>query len=583
MVITTRSRKRRLESLIDEPKPDPIETVEDFEPNESDQSSESSPQLQVVHQRRRGSSSHLEADGDQSSEQLCWTDRYSHIQSQTGLAVSTKKFNEIVEWLGLALDSLAPRFLVLSGPPGCGKGSAVKAACEKLGCKLVSWEAPLTVSTSISAALIEDFHSFVIGAQYRSLVSTPNEEKGYNGSKPPPMYPENTKADKHVLVIDDLPLHISDIAAYRESIQQLFGNIAKFAPYPAILLLSDNDKGIYRMSNMVLGTSLLNSQWVGSITVPPVSASMMKKRLQQILALESITVSRDQIDLIVSSSNGDIRSALNNLHMFITCAKQTNSNTQAELSLRRKKRPRVKKETRSSSRMQLDRDITLSTYHAVSKILNNKRSENGRSRYVAEDILDEARIDPSTFISFLHHNYPDFFGNSDDVVPALTCLSEADTLLPWRQEDDFRFDLRECAASIVTRGFLYFNTQPNRNGWRPIRGPESHKIWKASRNHVQYSKAMFAGCQGRHLSTRSELCETLPYAKKISELSASGCFPPALHASASQEIVCDESRIERINDSHSKTASIRNIAILGDLEVEEDLTDPIEEYDNGDW
>ncbi|KAI0563132.1 Checkpoint protein Rad17/Rad24 [Gracilaria domingensis] len=573
MVLTTPSRKRQRQSRANNSRPDPIETVEDFDLTENGHTTDSS---QPDDDLQRG------ATNPASSTQSCWTHRYADVHCQPGLAVSTKKFNEIVEWLRLALEHLAPRFLVLSGPPGCGKASALNAACEKLRCSVVSWDAPLTGSTGISATLVEDFHSFVVGTRYGSLVSTSVHEQRNGGSQSPSTQSGSAKQNS-VLVIDDLPLHIADLRDHRESVQRLFWNIARFAPYPAVLLLSDNDKGVHRLSHMILGSSLLSSEWVASISIPPVTAAMMRKRLQQVLASECVSVSRDLLDIIVSSSNGDIRSALNSLQLSVISAERTERSKQAELSRRRRKRPRATKEKNGSLCMELDRDTTLSTYHAVSKILNNKRGESGASRYVAEQILDEARIDPSVFIAFLHHNYPDFFGNSDDVVPTLTCLSEADTLLPWRQEDDFRLDLRECAASIVTRGFLYFNTQPNRYGWRPIHGPESHKIWKASRNHVQYSNKLFTSRRQPHLSTRSELCETLPYANKIMALSAPKCFPFASNAATSQEIVCNEARRENTHGRNSNLESTGNKTIRDDGEGEEDLTDPIEEWDDDGW
>ncbi|PXF49445.1 Cell cycle checkpoint protein RAD17 [Gracilariopsis chorda] len=579
MVLSTRKKRQRFNSKnTKQQRPDPIEAAEGFEAKENDHSSDSSHFRDTPPQSVLLCSPEVSLDSPPNAP--AWIDRYSDIHAQTGLAVSKKKFNEIMDWLSLALEHAAPRLLVLSGPPGCGKGSAVRAACEKLECKMVSWDAPLTGSLGISTTLIEDFQSFVIGTRYRSLVTEPEEAQDMHEYKATYSAKGNAN-ERRLLLIDDLPLHLTDLRTHKETIQQLFWNIARYAPYPTILLLSENENGIHRLSKLILGQSLLQSEWVGTLAVPPVTTTMMKKRLQELLSIENITVPREQLERIVSSSNGDIRSALNILHLFTTGDGQvqpTESRTH-----RKRKRPRVSKK-KENLQLEFDRDVALSTYHAVSKILNNKRGESGQSRYVAEEILDEARTDPTTFVSFLHQNYPEFFGDCDDVVPTLTCLSEADTLLPWRQEQDLRVDLRECAASIVTRGFLYFNTQPRRSGWRPIRGPESQKTAKESRSHVQYSKMAFKGCIHPSISTRSELCETLPYAKKIGELSMSRCARFAPNAATNRDYAYSDAKMGvNARGADLMANGGQSLGVSIEAEEVEDSTDPIEEWEADDW
>lgn len=580
MVLSTQKKRRRLNlKSTKQPRPEPIEAADGFEAKQNAHSSDSSHFQDVPPPSVLLTTPEVSLDTPPNA--TAWIDRYSDIRAQTGLAVSKKKFNEIIDWLRLALEHAAPRLLVLSGPPGCGKGSAVRAACEKLRCKMVTWDAPVTGSLGISTTLIEDFQSFVTGTRYNSLVAEPKQaqdEHKYNAA----YCAERNASEKRLLVIDDLPLHLTDLRAHTETVQQLFWNIAKYAPYPTILLLSESENGIHRLSKLILGQSLLQSEFVATLSVPPVTATMMKKRLQEVLSAEHVAIPREQLDTIISSSNGDIRTALNILHLFTSDDAQVQSTDSR--THRKRKRPRVSKK-KDYPQVDFDRDVALSTYHAVSKILNNKRGESGQSRYVAEEILDEARTDPTTFISFLHQNYPEFFGDCDDVVPALTCLSEADTLLPWRQEQDFRVDLRECAASIVTRGFLYFNTQPKRSGWRPIRGPESQKTAKESRIHVQYSKVAFKGCVQPCISTRSELCETLPYAKKIRELSTATCARFAPNAGANGPFARSdaEMRVSAGLDADVMVSGDQSFGASREAAEVEDSTDPIEEWEDEDW
>lgn len=570
MVISTHNKRRRHNSqTVDKPKSEAIEEAEDLELNFS------------------SDSSHLEhvatptpSDASLSSPSL--VDRYADIAVQTGLVVSKKKFGHILHWLQSAFEYSAPRFLLLSGPPGCGKSSAVQVACRQLQCEVLTWDAPLTASRGISMTLIDDFQSFAVGARYRSLLHE-NEDKNMREEPQPSVRGRHLPNQRRkILLIDDLPLHISDLRVHKETVQTLFGDIARYAPYPTVLLLSDNDKGVALLSRLILGQSLLQSHWITTISIPAVTNSMMKKRIVELLDKEKITVASRQLELFISCSNGDIRSTLNSLQLSTNSARggRVPNNSRGKLRRNAQKRRKTNQKPEMFALTEFGRDNTLSMYHAVSKILNNKRTENGRSQYVAEEILDDARADPVSFVSFLHHNYPDFFRNSDDIVTVLSCLSEADALLSWRQENDMRLDLRECAASIVTRGFLLFNTEPNRKGWRPIHGPESANVAKESDNYVQYSKACFTRRIHPCLSTRSELCETLPYGKKIGELSVPKSN--VIFSSAEEQKQFAPNRVSTFNDTRELLDfhASGNAYVEKSIEAEEDVSDPIEEWDD---
>lgn len=506
-MVVKRKRKRRLKislSLTDEEESHgEVDEVDEFE---GDSSSDSSSHHSVDSKEILCNSLSQDFEQPLALPTRNWVEKYSDVEVQKGLVVSRKKCKEIKDWLVQALNYTAPRLLVLGGPPGCGKRSALLAACKSLGCSVSSWKAPATGPMGISSALVDHFESFFVGVRYPSLLTEESNLEHHSGLH---------KNSQRLLLVEDLPIHLSDIQQNKERLRSIVCSAAKFAPHPTAIILSDSEKGIAQLARLVLGLDLLSSPMVTSIKVQAVTDAMMKRRLQEILLAEQLSISSQQLEIVILSSKGDIRSALNSLQF----SSNTNGAKETTNSRRKRqdKRARPNPVPRNFLLSQIHQDATLSTYHAVSKVLNNKRAEGGDSKYVAENILDDAKIDPSSFMSFLHHNYPAFFGEIEDVVPALRCLSDADTLLPWLQDDMVRVDLAECAASIATRGFLLFNTKPIRTGWRPIRGPESYEIEKESRLHTEISRGHFSKVLPLSVYTRSELCETIPYAEVIKQ------------------------------------------------------------------
>lgn len=438
-----------------------------------------------------------------------WVHKYSSISLQGGLVTSAKKSNEIKDWMKGALDGITPRLLILTGPPGCGKSSAVRAAAKEMECAVSSWQAPVTGFRNISMTLIDDFRAFLVGGRYRALVGEDSESEPMDWS------------GRKIVLVEDLPVCTTDIAQKRSMIQKIFADAARFSSYPTVVVVSDGDKGVASTVRFVFGADLLASSAVACIKVPGVTHGMMKKRLRGVLQSEGLSFSQNKLEGAVAMARGDIRAALNALQFCSDSGLGTDSSNGLSHS-GVENRKRTKRRKRSSARVvqalgSVGQDSSLGTYHAVSKILNNKRDADGRSKYNVEDILMDAKADPSSFLEFLHHNYPDFFTEIDDVVGALECLSEADCFLQWRQDDLSRTGLWDCAASLGTRGFLLHNSKPSRTGWRPIRGPESYQVRRESRAHVASVQREFAGRLAPMVYTQSTLCEVVAYCEQIAQ------------------------------------------------------------------
>lgn len=440
-----------------------------------------------------------------------WVDLYSKFGSQTGLLISSKKAKELRTWLSNALGRTGPRFLVLTGPPGCGKSTAMRAICKEYNCGIVTWKAPTSGSHGVTTMLLDDLQTFILGTRYLAFDLVDEQEQNE-------ALTHSFSDSRHLLLIDDFPVSSNDLLQFRDRLCVILKQAAKSAAHPTVIILSDSSKGIARTARLVLGLEFVDSKNVISINIPAVTDTVMRKQLREVARRQGLSIRQPTLDAIVLASAGDFRAALNsmqfssNICSFETTGNQMMSNSTLKRGKRSRSRPHL------PSLVDIDNigaDATLGTYHAVSKILNNKRDKHGRSKYVVENILEEARVEASNILEFLHHNYSEFFGNFADVVSVLECLSNADTLLPWRPEDDSRTLLSECAALVATRGFLLFNTEPIRSGWRPIKGPQSYQVFRGSDEHKMIAQEYLRKQTPAQVYTQADFCELLPMVERM--------------------------------------------------------------------
>lgn len=446
------------------------------------------------------------------SSTATWVDEFSKARMHKGsLLVSSRKAKEIAHWLAAALASTGPRFLILSGPPGCGKSSALRSILLRAQCAAFTWTAPQSQPTSISHSLLRHLQSFIVGTRYANMqLEYENESENGNGNgKGNEDHLESLK--NRVLIIDDLPVTFHDERRFRDELAQMLDHCAKFSPHPVVLILSDSSRGIAKSVRFLLGFDRDCNENVRCIAVPRVTDVVMKKRLNHVMSMKGMKLVEKGMEDIIRLSNGDFRAALNCLQ-FSSCTGGSSRNDKAVAERGRRKKS-VETRSKTIGRIcDLGSDGTLGTYHAISKILNNKRDAEGWSKYEAESIINESKSDPSTFIEFLHHNYLEFYGEADDIVPTMEYVSEADTLLPWWADDLGRGLSRECAGSVAARAFLCFNSAPVRKGWRPIRGPESRAVEVDGREHLHDARRVLQGAgMDRLVCSSGEVLEVLAY------------------------------------------------------------------------
>lgn len=196
----------------------------------------------------------------------------------------------------------------------------------------------------------------------------------------------------HLILLEDLPniLHIPTQARFRTALQSLYAS-SEVGP-PLIIIISDSglrgenvDDADYgggtRWSKKetidirsVLGADLCTSPYVTRIAFNPIAPTLMTKALQAMLTthFESIgekPPTKDVIEMIVESSNGDIRSAVMALEFVCVVT--------LPVKVAGKGKRRGNTTGREGARAALEvvtrREQSLVLFHLMGKILYNKR------------------------------------------------------------------------------------------------------------------------------------------------------------------------------------------------------------------
>ncbi|KAI9595064.1 Rad17 cell cycle checkpoint protein-domain-containing protein [Syncephalis fuscata] len=313
---------------------------------------------------------------------------------------------------------------------------------------------------------------------------------------------ETTSNAKTLLLIEDLPnLRHETTSQTFEQILLRFIN-GRMCGKPAIIILSDvSDKqdadevaehyGRVRTAlagRPSLPISITNSPQCQEIRFNPIAPTFLNKALYRIVnrerpqLIEQASALSALLQSIVSNVNGDIRAAINKLQFQII------SEPTGRLS--------------SSTIITSQQDETLSYFHALGKILYNKRKpqhdlkntgladggrnksnyKDGESMVEPERVVTAAGLDREQFMLFLHQNYALFTDDIETCSAAIARQSMADTMLGhWST----RAQMLPYATLASLRGYMWEtrNRKPS-SGFQPLYKPD---LWSVRRAQQSYA------------------------------------------------------------------------------------------------
>ena len=411
--------------------------------------------------------------------QQSWCEHYAP-SSLEEIAVNKRKVNEVRAWLERALrrDS-KDRLLVLKGPPGSGKSTTLELLAKEMNFKATEWKNP-TMSQFFEehGSISAKFHEFLSrGRKYQGLEMDACHHSWTKDNAPNRALDSSPLISQRVVVVEDFPstlVHsVSALQTFRASILEYIleegTTTSSETLTPLVIIITEdatNASNSYDglTARRLLGFEILNHSAASVIEFNPIATSFLTKALDRILAKEAERTGKKgkpgsgMIKHITGA--GDIRNAINSLefrgikYQSPRTAPQPQSETSDDTGniIHRPLDPYF-----DAQDVTTHRECSLGLFHAVGKVIYNKRDEReGPSAPASHPLrpnkisiaggdpqrstqaflsrlIADMGVDTDTFIATLHENFiPSCSGSSfvETVGVCLDAMSESDLLRP---------------------------------------------------------------------------------------------------------------------------------------------------------
>ncbi|KAL4744807.1 hypothetical protein BDW72DRAFT_199238 [Aspergillus terricola var. indicus] len=379
-------------------------------------------------------------------EALPWAQRYAPLNLDE-LAVHKRKVGDVEQWLGDVLEGKTRKnLLILRGPAGSGKTTTISLLSKKLRFDVLEWKTPST-STYTS----KDYVSF--GVQFDGFLSRSHifgslDVDGHHSSQVP--MKNDHASQRRVILIEEFPTmagrNATVLASFRLSILQYlslnappsgntYGREVGVPPIVMIVsetFLSSESSFNNQTARQLLGRELYNHPNTTIIEFNSIAPTFMHKALNLVLRKSSCQPCGNQAltqSIIENISKiGDIRNAIASLEFLCLGSGNKSYWSDPTVKTRRTARTRKKKSAIGNEMREeiAQREASLGLFHAVGKIIYNKRNDACDAEHVqlpsppdhlrdldrprgslvhVNELLDETGTDIQLFIGTLHENY----------------------------------------------------------------------------------------------------------------------------------------------------------------------------------
>ncbi|KAI8982112.1 Rad17 cell cycle checkpoint protein-domain-containing protein [Mycotypha africana] len=412
----------------------------------------------------------IKESSDHKSHELL-VDKYKPT-TETEICVPAAKVTEIkkaIKTSALYSDQYpTTRFIIVSGPTGCGKSSLIHLLSKTMGFDILEWENPYRQSYNPETYNGQKFESTM--TKFEEFMHFAIR---FEMLKDPQHTPETN--EKKVILLDDIPDLTTD------NVKHHFQHILQTALYSdaqflVIMTINDTNDAKINNANDIIPKCFHTHPHVKFIKLNPVTIAKMKKILDKVMKEENLSISDDTLEDLLVLSNGDIRLALNNLQFQ---ARIHDHHSVKRLKPTKRKSKSSQRESREVKRF--DEHVgPLNLFHAIGKVLYAKRLADGSYESAPEHILHKLPVDHDLFISHLHQNCLDYFDDNDmeSLARCLSYLSDADTIR--LRHDRHEPMLAEYRCEVSIRGMM---TKPPAAsvGWRPCEALEDFEVRKKAR------------------------------------------------------------------------------------------------------
>ncbi|KYG40890.1 hypothetical protein M433DRAFT_159752 [Acidomyces richmondensis BFW] len=467
-----------------------------------------------------------------------WTEQFAPVDI-TELAVHKRKVADVRQWLENAVSSKRQQVLILKGPAGVGKTSTIILLAKEMGFNVSEWRdsSDSEFGSDSNTSTSNQFEDYLRRAS-RSTgleLSNDNAMDGLGGS-----YRASVQHRKQLLLIEEFPNTFSRLSStlrsFRSAILQYVSSppVQSGDPTPIVMvisetLLSTNTAAADSFTaHRLLGPELINHPYINTIEFNPVATTILTKALQNIIVKEARKSGRRMAPGLVVlrrlAEVGDIRSAVSSLELL--CLRGNGDDTwSSKISFTKPKKCKSEQGItpleEEALKLICSRESNLGMFHAVGRVVHNKRREPVFSSSIAQpppwlpqhrramvpeiivdSLIDELGTDTPTFLAALHENYTlscsctNTENMLDSICGCLENISDADLLSIDRLSfgnraysgsaiDGFRQD--EMSFQVAVRGVQFRLPHPVHRG--PLPGaskgasyqmfyPRSLKLWK---------------------------------------------------------------------------------------------------------
>lgn len=437
--------------------------------------------------RKSASGERLPSFSTLSEDRRPWTDRFP--PNDVGeLAVHKRKVGDVRQWLEMATNGHRQRVLVLKGAAGTGKTMTLKLLAKEIGLEVVEWRNPiggdLNAEDATSTAL--QFDEF-IGRAGRSSGLT-FVYAGYDTEKDSTKQTnaEQDNERNQLLLVEEFPNTFSrsssTMQSFRSAIMQYLSapTLNSVKPIPLIMVISETLLSTNTAladsftAHRLLGPELSNHAFLDTIEFNAVAPTILQKALETIVLKEARKSGRRRTPgpLVLKrlAECGDIRSAVSSLE-FLCLRGDEGDVWSSKVTFTKQKKtksdPPLTKGEEEALEFISNRESTLGIFHAVGKVVYNKRvastsiahppawlPQHHRSKVPENDIdelYNELGTDTSTFIAALHENYALSCSSAseeetlDSLTGCIYSISDADLL----SVDRFSYGTRAFSGSAT--------------------------------------------------------------------------------------------------------------------------------------
>ncbi|KAF2674796.1 hypothetical protein BT63DRAFT_20799 [Microthyrium microscopicum] len=435
-------------------------------------------------------------------EKRPWTEQYGPVDLDE-VAVHKRKVQDVRDWLTRTISGKGrERLLILKGGAGTGKTTTIKLLAQKLGLKLTEWRNP--DSTDPGMSLASQFEEFVgrtslfgslelFGPGQVKIAETTHGGHAILVEEFPNTYSQSSSA---VQGFRKAVLHF--LAAATPSTDDFFAQKSNQAPVvPVIMIISESllttstAAADSFTAHRLLGSEIINHVGTTLIEFNRIAPTFMSKALDLILKKEARRSGRrfapGQAVLQHISEAGDIRSAVSALEFFCL-HKGGEADWSGKIQFTKGKKGAAAGELTSMEKQSLEmitqRENTLGIFHAVGKVVYNKRElppatdtpppqpppwlpqyqRPKASEIDVEGLLNELGTDIHIFILALHENYAlSCSGLTDEdtldtVNGCLDSLSDSDLLCPDRfATNQSRYTFQGTTTDALRQDEISFN------------------------------------------------------------------------------------------------------------------------------